>query len=150
MAGPCPDIPARQPRCPPSRSFRQSAPLSVPFRAQIAIRENATSLLPLKRTLMTTNRRQFLQGSLAIAALPHLTPSLLAQPARSREDELWYTRPAERWMEALPIGNGRLGGMVFGGTQMERVALSESTAWSGAPATGEVNPQALPHLQQIR
>jgi alpha-L-fucosidase 2 len=99
---------------------------------------------------MTTNRRQFLQGSLAIAALPHLTPSLLAQPARSREDELWYTRPAERWMEALPIGNGRLGGMVFGGAQMERVALSESTAWSGAPATGEVNPQALPHLQEIR
>jgi alpha-L-fucosidase 2 len=99
---------------------------------------------------MTTNRRKFLQGSLALAALPHLPPSLLAQPIRSREDELWYSRPAERWLEALPIGNGRMGGMVFGGTTMERIALSESTAWSGAPATGEVNPQALPHLQEIR
>jgi alpha-L-fucosidase 2 len=99
---------------------------------------------------MTTNRRQFLQGSVALATLPYLASAMGAQPERDSNDELWYTRPAEHWMEALPIGNGRLGGMVFGGTQMERVALSESTAWSGAPASGEVNPEALPHLQQIR
>jgi len=68
----------------------------------------------------------------------------------SSKDRLWYKRPAERWLEALPIGNGRLGGMVFGGVQTERVALSESTAWSGAPAQDEVNPGAREHLPEIR
>jgi alpha-L-fucosidase 2 len=99
---------------------------------------------------MTTNRRTFLQGGLALATLQHLMPSLLPQSIRGSEDELWYARPAERWLEALPIGNGRLGGMVFGGAKLERIALSESTAWSGVPATSEVNPGALSHLQEIR
>ena len=40
--------------------------------------------------------------------------------------------------------------MIYGGTRMERIALSESTAWSGAPTTGGVNPGALPHLNEIR
>jgi alpha-L-fucosidase 2 len=66
------------------------------------------------------------------------------------DDELWYTQPAEQWLQALPVGNGFLGGMVYGGAQMERIALSEATAWSGAPATGEVNAGALPHLHQMR
>lgn len=43
---------------------------------------------------------------------------------------LWYRQPAARW---LPVGNGRLGAMVFGGIEVERYALNESTAWSGAP-----------------
>jgi alpha-L-fucosidase 2 len=75
-----------------------------------------------------------------------------AQPLadRAAREELWYNKPAERWLEALPVGNGRLGGVVYGGTQMERIALSESTAWSGAPAQGEVNPDALTHLNEIR
>jgi alpha-L-fucosidase 2 len=98
---------------------------------------------------VTIDRRDFLRGSLATAVLPHIKPSLPTR-SNSSKDELWYTRPAERWLEALPIGNGRLGGMVFGGTDVERIALSELTAWSGAPATGEVNPGALPHLHQIR
>ena len=98
---------------------------------------------------MNIDRRRFLRGSLAAAVLPHLKPSLPAR-SNSSKDELWYSRPAERWLEALPIGNGRLGGMVFGGAELERIALSELTAWSGAPATGEVNPGALPHLHEIR
>jgi alpha-L-fucosidase 2 len=65
-------------------------------------------------------------------------------------EELWYLQPAERWLEALPIGNGRLGGMIFGGVDLERIALSESTAWSGAPGSGDVNPKSLPHLAEIR
>jgi alpha-L-fucosidase 2 len=40
---------------------------------------------------------------------------------------LWYDRPAEKWTEALPIGNGRLGGMVFGGITNERIQLNEDT-----------------------
>ncbi len=98
---------------------------------------------------MITDRRSFLRGGLATAVLPQFVPSLRAQSGINKH-ELWYTKPAERWLEALPIGNGRLGGMVFGGTTVERIALSELTAWSGAPATGEVNPGALPHLHEIR
>ena len=63
---------------------------------------------------------------------------------------LWYERPAERWFEALPIGNGRLGGMVHGGIDTERVRLSESTAWSGAPSATDVSPSALRELPAIR
>ncbi|WBQ05136.1 glycoside hydrolase family 95 protein [Kribbella sp. CA-293567] len=63
---------------------------------------------------------------------------------------LWYRRPAARWFEALPIGNGRLGGMVYSGDTVERIALSESTAWSGAPSDTDVSPTALPNLPAIR
>ncbi len=46
---------------------------------------------------------------------------------------LWYSRPAQSWQhEALPIGNGRLGAMVFGGVGHERIALNEDTVWSGS------------------
>jgi alpha-L-fucosidase 2 len=82
-------------------------------------------------------------GVLSRIAHAQTKPSML-------RDELWYKQSAERWLEALPVGNGHLGGMVYGGVSTERIALSESTAWSGAPATGEVNPGALPHLNEIR
>lgn len=74
----------------------------------------------------------------------------LAQVALPRKQTLWYSKPAERWLEALPLGNGRLGAMLYGGSAVERIALSESTAWSGAPTTGDVNPGALEHLQEMR
>jgi len=51
----------------------------------------------------------------------------------SRSWRLWYTEPARQWEEALPIGNGRLGGMVFGGVQEERIQLNEDTLWAGFP-----------------
>lgn len=76
---------------------------------------------------MQTTRRRFLQVGIAVAALPHNSTMLLSVDGSS-QDELWYARPAERWLGALPIGNGRLGGMVFGGATKERIALSESTA----------------------
>jgi alpha-L-fucosidase 2 len=94
-------------------------------------------------------RRRFLQGALAAGVFSRLSP---AQPLadHAAREELWYNKPAERWLEALPVGNGRLGAMIFGGVQIERIALSESTAWSGAPAQDEVNPDALTHLNEIR
>ena len=62
---------------------------------------------------------------------------------------LWYRQPATRWMESLPVGNGRLGAMVFGGVDCERIALNESTLWSGEPGTHE-NPATREHLAEIR
>ena len=47
--------------------------------------------------------------------------------------KLFYDRAAELWVEALPIGNGRLGGMVFGEVEEERIALNEDTLYSGEP-----------------
>ncbi len=46
---------------------------------------------------------------------------------------LWYQRPAKRWVEALPVGNGRLGAMVFGGVPEERLQLNEDTVWAKYP-----------------
>ena len=62
---------------------------------------------------------------------------------------LWYRRPAEVWTEALPIGNGRLGGMVFGGVGEERIALNDDTLWSGAPADWN-NPGGPRTLKEVR
>src|SRR5207344_2391980 len=46
---------------------------------------------------------------------------------------LWYTQPAQLWTDALPVGNGRLGAMVFGGAAHERIQFNESTVWTGEP-----------------
>ncbi|HTB85542.1 MAG TPA: glycoside hydrolase family 95 protein, partial [Candidatus Sulfotelmatobacter sp.] len=59
-----------------------------------------------------------------LASLTNLTTSPLA---------LWYKQPAEKWTEALPIGNGRLGAMIFGGVGREHLQLNESTLWAGGP-----------------
>src|SRR6478735_12794990 len=46
---------------------------------------------------------------------------------------LWYPTPAERWVEALPVGNGRLGAMMFGGAAQDRIQFNEATIWTGGP-----------------
>jgi alpha-L-fucosidase 2 len=66
------------------------------------------------------------------------------------EAELWFARPASRWMEAVPLGNGRIGAMVYGGASTERIDLTESTVWSGAPSDSDVSPTALENLPRIR
>ncbi len=62
---------------------------------------------------------------------------------------LWYRQPAREWTEALPIGNGRLGAMVFGGTQRERLQLNEDTLWAGGPYNAD-NTNALAALPEVR
>ncbi len=65
------------------------------------------------------------------------------------QTKLWYRRPAETWTEALPVGNGRLGAMVFGGVENERIQFNEGTLWTGQP-TDYVHPGAVEVLPQIR
>jgi alpha-L-fucosidase 2 len=62
---------------------------------------------------------------------------------------LWYAQPAKEWTEALPVGNGRLGAMVFGRTSDERLQLNEDTLWDGYPRD-TTNPQALEALPEVR
>jgi len=65
------------------------------------------------------------------------------------QNRLWYDKPAATWVEALPVGNGRLGAMVFGGVMEERLQLNEDTLWSGAPHAGD-NPAAKDALPAVR
>ncbi|WP_050954071.1 glycoside hydrolase family 95 protein [Paenibacillus lactis] len=67
----------------------------------------------------------------------------------SRSYKLWYDKPASVWEEALPLGNGRLGAMVFGGIQEERIQWNEDTLWSGFPRDTN-NYEALRYLQAAR
>lgn len=62
---------------------------------------------------------------------------------------LWYTKPADQWVEAFPIGNGKLGAMVFGRPDEERIQLNEESVWLGGPQKRD-NLEALPNLPEIR
>jgi alpha-L-fucosidase 2 len=62
---------------------------------------------------------------------------------------LWYRQPATQWTEALPIGNGRIGAMIFGGVNSERLQLNEDTLWAGGPYD-PVNTNALAALPEVR
>ena len=80
------------------------------------------------------------QGSLLAAAEERFTPKPLS---------LWYREPAEEWVQALPVGNGRLGAMVFGGQALERLQLNEDTFFSGGPYN-PINPAAKAALPEVR
>lgn len=69
--------------------------------------------------------------------------------ATAGEMKLWYRQPAEKWIEALPVGNGRLGAMFFGGTESERIQFNEETLWTGEPHEYQ-HEGAVNYLGQIR
>lgn len=68
---------------------------------------------------------------------------------KQNQMELWYDKPAANWNEALPIGNGFLAGMVFGGVDKDRVQLNEETIWAGEPGNNII-PNVHPNIVQIR
>ena len=63
--------------------------------------------------------------------------------------QLWYRQPAAEWTDALPIGNGRLGAMIYGGTDTEHLQFNEATLWTGRPRA-YAHPGAVKYLQPIR
>ncbi len=94
------------------------------------------------------SRRRFLaQASAALAAAQAFSKPL--PNLEASEWVLWYKQPAKIWTDALPVGNGCLGAMVFGGVDEERLQLNEDTLWSGAPHEWN-NPQASDALPDIR
>jgi hypothetical protein len=66
-----------------------------------------------------------------------------------RDMVLWYNQPGEKWLDGLPIGNGYMGAMVFGRVQNERIALNETSFWSGRPHDYN-NPDAAKYFAPIR
>src|SRR3954471_11258297 len=65
----------------------------------------------------------------AVFLLTALAAALSAQSPLT----LWYRQPAKLWVEALPVGNGQMGAMIFGGVSHERIQFNESTVWTGEP-----------------
>jgi alpha-L-fucosidase 2 len=94
-------------------------------------------------------------GGLLLAGLLQALPGLAqnaARPASPPSDaplSLWYRAPAKKWTEALPVGNGRLGAMVFGGLEREQLQLNEDTLWAGGPYTPD-NTNAFAALPEVR
>ena len=70
--------------------------------------------------------------------------------AQNNADILWYAKPAINFNEALPIGNGRMGAMMYGRVQSEYISLNEQTLWSGSPDIKWNNPEAQTYLPLVR
>ena len=69
--------------------------------------------------------------------------------AVAQQHRLWYNQPAQTWTQALPVGNGVIGGMVFGTPAVEHIQLNEETIWAGQP-NNVVNPNAKKALPEVR
>lgn len=94
-----------------------------------------------------SSRFSFRPRLLLVALIVTLVGSTYAGAAEDLK--LWYRRPAAQWVEALPVGNGRLGAMVFGGVGQERIQINEDTLWGGGPYN-PANPDAKAALPEIR
>jgi alpha-L-fucosidase 2 len=91
-------------------------------------------------------------GILLLLVVTGLSAVAAGKPAHqpgNNEHLLWYDRPASLWVEALPVGNGRLGAMVYGNPAQEHIQLNEETIWAGQP-NNNPNPAALEYLPKIR
>ena len=111
----------------------------------------------MRHQLPKISRRRFLSGTAATAALA--TNRSLATPVPSVRDTvdensgkytLHFAQPASAWPNALPVGNGRLGAMVFGGPGFDRLQLNEESIWDGEPNRDRNNPKAVAAIPQIR
>ncbi len=98
-------------------------------------------------------RRNFLKTSVETAASMALANRLTVKASTAdlppRMNVLWYRQPAIKWEEALPLGNGRLGAMVFGGVQTERLQINEDTIWAGEKRDRN-NPEGAHSIPEVR
>ena len=96
-----------------------------------------------------TRRKFLVDAGVTAATLPLASFAKAAAPVEKEPLLLWYDRPAQEWTEALPIGNGRLGAMIFGGPAVEQLQLNEDTLYAGQPYDPN-NPEALKALPEAR
>ncbi len=87
-----------------------------------------------------------MKSKLCIAICLGLSQTIAAQTDLT----LWYEKPAQRWEEALPVGNGRMGAMVFGGTTQERIQFNESTLYSGEPDMSVKGISVIKDIAQVQ
>ncbi|ACU04899.1 glycoside hydrolase family 95 protein [Pedobacter heparinus] len=86
---------------------------------------------------------------LPVLAIFCISSDAIAQEQKGTALKLWYTQPAKVWEEALPLGNGKTGAMVFGRVNKERFQLNDNTLWSGSPEAGN-NPKGPANLPLVR
>ena len=159
---------------PPFRLLRRCAPRNDGLHQRSAKEAFSTVLVPylLERTIVVPRRSHNVANTLvAMLAVLALIGNAKAAKQEARVDPmaeattvpkltgkasapsgamtLWYRAPAHKWLHALPLGNGRLGVMIFGGVNRERIQLNEESLWAGGPSNPN-NPAALEHLPQVR
>jgi alpha-L-fucosidase 2 len=139
----------------------QSGPSDCPGHFQgfisttAALTKTMLTIIKLIHSTATRCQSLLIRGGLFLALSAWLTPASFATaqtntPALT-STVLWYAQPAVKWTEALPIGNGRLGAMIFGGTTDERIQFNEDTLWTGHPHdyANTNGPQVLPAIRKL-
>ena len=96
------------------------------------------------------SRRSFLASTAATAAALSAKKSWPAPATPATPCVLHFAQPAATWSDALPVGNGRLGAMVFGDPALERIQLNEESIWDGQPGLDRANPRAAEAIPRIR
>ena len=96
---------------------------------------------------MNTNLMNY---TIAFGLVLGMVSTGVAQPPANTSNLLWYNRPAHKWVEALPVGNGRLGAMIFGQPKDERLQLNDVTIWSGGPQPNADRKTAYNSLPELR
>jgi alpha-L-fucosidase 2 len=104
-------------------------------------------LLFQKKLLIMKNMKHF---KTYLAAMALALSGCQSATDSCETTELWYAQPAKVWMESLPIGNGRLGAMTYGGIEEEKLALNESTMWSGQYNENQNKPFGREKMNQLR
>ena len=103
--------------------------------------------------LRTTALTTAVLGSASLADWSSLAAADDAGSTARNSKRLWYVQPAANWNEALPLGNGRIGAMVFGGVAKERLLLNEETIWTGSPDKEDYykcdGPKLLPEIRRL-
>src|SRR2546430_11803891 len=90
-------------------------------------------------------------GSALLLITVTLGSLLTSSPVRAADKLIWFEQPAAQFTESSPLGNGRLGAMLFGGIDEEKIVLSESGMWSGAPQEADRvgAATALPEIRRL-
>ena len=91
-----------------------------------------------------------LNGVLLGIATTVVTTETIAAPTMGKPNLLWYDKPATKWVQALPVGNGRLGAMIFVQPASERLQINEVTIWSGHPQPDADRKEAYKNLPELR
>ena len=108
--------------------------------------------------LLILQSQSIITIQIKVTIMKHLWTSLLlfavvltvkAAPVSDNDQRLWYDKPANFWLEAVPLGNSRMGAMVYGGTQTAEIQLNEETFWSGGPHDNN-SKTSLQYLTEVR
>ncbi len=105
-------------------------------------KKNALTLIMFEKMKMRKNQI-VIKYILSIILLMSVSGSF------AQGHKLWYDKPAATWTEALSLGNGRIGAMVYGNPAIDQIQLNEETIWAGRP-NSNANPEALKNIPRVR